>query len=307
MNWRERWSRWQRPFGLLLGTFALALVASRLWNYRDEVAPALHHSRPGLLCAALLVAIVSQAFFAFGWTRLIEATGSRISRLDALSSWSTSLAAKYLPGKIWQAVVRQSMHGASGEAVLTLYVREQLVSVGTACLFVAMHAPPALPPTSRGPFQVLVLITGLALIGISMSVWLPRWIPARLRNWWQDCRPHSVVLVQMCLLDIVGYTLLAIGLAILLRGLSIEGGGLIELASGLCFGGLAGLFAFFIPAGLGAREAGLYWFLAPILGAGPAALVAIASRVWLITADCVLVAMGVSISMITHRVGASKP
>jgi hypothetical protein len=247
--------------------------------------------------------MVAQGTFAFGWIRLLEAAGSRVTRLAALSSWSASLAGKYLPGKIWQPLLRKSTHGISGEPVLPQYIREQLISAGTACLFVAMHAPRALPLAWQVPFQTLAALAGLALIGASTSGWLPRWAPAGLRNWWLDFRPRPVLLLQVCLLNVTGYALLAVGLATLLRGMSIESGGIIEVASGLCFGGLAGLFAFFIPAGLGVREAGLYWFFAPVLGPGPAALVAVASRIWLIAVDCILVALGVSASVARQHSG----
>lgn len=300
MPWREHWSKWQRPMGLLLGMLALVLVASRLWTYRDQVEPALQHSRPDLLVVSVMVAVLSQGFFALAWFRLLKAAGSRISRLDAFSSWSVSLAAKYVPGKVWQAVLRKSTHGMTDEPVLPQYFREQLISVGTACLVVAMHAPQALSLTTQGPFRIVALVGGMGLVWATMSGWLPHWLPEAWRTWWLQCRPRPTVVLQACLLNMAGYALLSLGLAVLLLGFSIEGIGITELASGLCFGGLVGLAAFFIPAGLGVREAGLYWFLAPKLGAGPAALVAIASRAWLITADCLLATLGISVSMARH-------
>lgn len=306
MHWGKAWSKWHRPMGLLLGLAALAFVATRLWTYRAQIEPVLGQSRPAFVAASLAIAIVSQTLFALGWVRLLKSTGSKVAARRAFASWNISLGAKYLPGKIWQAVMRKGMHGMPGEAVLPLYFREQLVSIGIACLFVAMHAPRALPPASQDVFRILVLMAGLALLAASMTHWLPQMVPARLRHWWSHGSPRTRVIAQVCLLNAAGYASLAIGLAVLLKGLSINGIGAIELASGLCFGGLAGLFAFFIPAGLGVREAGLYWFLSPALGAGPAALIAVASRAWLMATDLLVVAIGVCLSTIDRRTGALK-
>ena len=62
--------------------------------------------------------------------------------------------------------------------------------------------------------------------------------------------------------------------------------------AGLCFAGLAGIAAFFVPAGIGVREAALAWYLAPVIGPAPAALLAVASRLWISTGEAVLVGGG---------------
>ncbi len=64
------------------------------------------------------------------------------------------------------------------------------------------------------------------------------------------------------------------------------------VVAGLCFAGLAGIAAFFVPAGIGVREAALVWYLAPVIGPGPAALLAVAARVWISVGEAGLVAAG---------------
>ena len=45
-------------------------------------------------------------------------------------------------------------------------------------------------------------------------------------------------------------------------------------------------------AGIGVREAALAWFLSPIIGPAPAALLAVTSRLWISVGEAVLVAGG---------------
>lgn len=49
----------------------------------------------------------------------------------------------------------------------------------------------------------------------------------------------------------------------------------------------AGFLAFFMPSGLGVREAALIFFLNPEVGEANAIIIAIASRLWLIFGDLI--------------------
>ena len=91
----------------------------------------------------------------------------------------------------------------------------------------------------------------------------------------------------------VGYALLGLGLILLAHGLMRVPFALaLPVTAAFCFAGVAGIVAFFAPSGIGVREAALAWYLAPYIGPGPAALFAIAARLWLTVGDLLLISMG---------------
>jgi hypothetical protein len=87
--------------------------------------------------------------------------------------------------------------------------------------------------------------------------------------------------------------LLGLGFFALGRGLGWFGPAHAALAiSALCFAGLAGIAAFFVPAGIGVREAALAWILAPAIGPGPALMLAVLARAWISLGEAALVVAG---------------
>ncbi len=284
-----------RILGMVLGSAAFLFVLSQLYNNGSETWQFVKHANPWPLAAALVLGIAAQAAFALGWTRLLRAGGSTASFQEAFSSWSISLLAKYLPGKIWHAILRKSTHSDRNDAVLRLYMIEQLVAVGVACLITAIRPASQLPPASVHAFQVILVSAGLAMLGLAVVAPRSSLLPSRFRlERLLVAMPISGIL-QASMAAICGYVAMSIGLWLLAGQLSPVVPGLPEFASGLCLGGLAGVVAFFVPAGLGIREAGLYWYFQPLLGPAPAALLAVVSRIWLTSADLLVALVGATI------------
>jgi hypothetical protein len=118
-----------------------------------------------------------------------------------------------------------------------------------------------------------------------------------VRRWspWQLDLPEggaSWLPLAWCL-QVLGYLVLGIGcLALGLAFGLLRPELVLPVAAGLCFAGLAGIAAFFVPAGLGVREAALAWFLAPWLGAAPALLLAVLARLWISMGEATVIAGG---------------
>ena len=116
-----------------------------------------------------------------------------------------------------------------------------------------------------------------------------RWTPLRL------ALPKTAAgsLLETWLLQLAGYVALGLGLAALARGIDLPAAGQAgTMIAALCFAGLAGMAAFFVPAGIGVREAALAWYLSPVLGIGPATLLAVVARIWISLGEAILVMLG---------------
>ena len=290
-----------RALGWVLGLLALALVSWQVWRHRDQVVLALSGLSAWRLVAALGIGLLAQLLFAAAWHVLLGQGAGLPPLRSNLSRWLVTLGGKYLPGKIWQGVGRVAMYGGELPAshVAATYVREMLLSTSAACAIGASHGlghGAILGPASWGLAAAAV---GLALLAHPrLAARLQRWLPARLRPATEARAPvASGRLVLGWGLQFAGYLALGAALVLMAGGmLALDARLAWAIVSALCLGGIAGIAAFFVPAGLGVREAMLAGYLAPYLGAGEAGLVALLARAWLTLADALAIAIGLALA-----------
>jgi hypothetical protein len=292
-------SRALRGIGVVLGLLVLGLVLRQLHGYRDELRLSWSQLHWHALAVSVLAFLLAQALFAGCWHRLLAGTGRAGSLRGDVARWCVSLAGKYFPGKVWMAVARLGLyHGApEGARVAPAFAREMLLSVSAAMALVAApgwFGQPG-PATLTLPFSIgalLLLLLATPTLGQRVLQALQRWTPLRLAL----PEANAGSLLAAWLLQLAGYVALGLGLVALGQGIGLpvaaQAG---TIVAALCFAGLAGIAAFFVPAGIGVREAALAWYLAPVLGVGPATLLAVAARVWISLGEAALVALGLGL------------
>ncbi|CAN5115868.1 hypothetical protein BH11PSE14_BH11PSE14_10840 [soil metagenome] len=287
----RRW-RW---LGAVLGVALLALVLWRLVEYRDQLVVDWATLSWPLIGAALAASCAAQFLLASAWHVLIPATAAAGWRID-VARWSVSLAGKYIPGKVFQAVLRLGSYRAQGGSTLVApaMLREILLSMSAACAWVAVH----LATTTMGP-RALLWPIALAALVLAVAA-----LPSASRPFGQLLRrlmPGQVIatapaqsrILAAWGLQAAAYLLL--GVSVWLLAIALAPGqapGLLACLAGLCFGGVVGVAAIMVPAGIGVREAALAWYLAAWLPAGPAALLAIAARLCLTAAEFAALLVG---------------
>jgi hypothetical protein len=286
-----------RLLGLLAGLVLLGFVLRRLFADGARLALDWRAVHAPTLAAALAVALSAQLLFASSWHRLLGAREAGGWRHDA-ARWSVSLAGKYVPGKVFQALLRLGAHRGSdpGAVVAPAFVREMLLSLGAAAALVASLAwlDPSAPAGVVAPLAVLAVL--LPLLALPAAAGPLRALAQRLpaaRGLDAAATPPSR-LAQAWLLQLSGYALLGLAVWLLGRGLGPATSVAPGLAvAALCFGGLAGVAVMLVPAGIGVREAALAWFLAGALAPAPAALLAISARLLLTLAEALAMLAGV--------------
>lgn len=294
MRWTKALSGYGKALGLMLGLLAFVLVALQMWRRQDELRPLWQTMDAAHIAVALGLCVAVQGLFGLSWHVLARGRIVPASLVADQLRWGQSLMAKYLPGKIWQGVARGALYGKERHAgaVFVLFVREQLLSLGISALIAAAYAPAALSPELGLWFQFGFAAAALALTAIAA---LRRWpaalrlrLPASLAAW-NSAPPMPAALARAWIAQFAAYLAMCAAFATLAEGFGLQLGWL-QLSAALCFAGLAGVVALFVPAGLGVREAGLFWCLSPVLGPGNAAMLAVAWRV-AITAGEALVAL----------------
>jgi uncharacterized membrane protein YbhN (UPF0104 family) len=294
MRWLRALSGYGKALGLMLGLLAFVLVALQMWRRQDELRPLWQAMDAAHIAVALALCVMVQGLFGLSWHVLARGRVVAASLVADQLRWGQSLMAKYLPGKIWQGVARGALYGKERHAgaVFVLFVREQLLSLGISALIAAAYAPAALSPRLGVWFQCGFVVAAVTLTAIAALRRMPSSLrlrlPASLAAW-NSAPPMPAALARAWLAQFAAYLAMCAAFATLVDGFGLQLGWL-QLSAALCFAGLAGVVAVFVPAGLGVREAGLFWCLSPVLGPGNAAMLAVAWRV-AITAGEALVAL----------------
>lgn len=287
-----------RAIGAVAGVLAFAAMLVHLWRSMREGQLALGQADAGMLAASMALLLAAYAAQALAWHLLVRTTGG-VSLLRAdCGSWALSLLGKYVPGKIFHAVLRvllyrQRPQGVAG-ASAALAAELLLTLTAAACVAAVALAPHAgkLPSLSL-PIAILGAVIGLAL---SFSRGFDRaagWIAARGLKW---SMPDPIALRYRLMpfgLQAVSYVLLGMGLHLLAGAWELPSAAPLAVTTGaLCLSGIVGVLAFVVPAGIGVREGALVWLLAPFGGVTQAAFLAVAARLWLTVGDAFAVAVG---------------
>lgn len=299
MNWSEQVRKWGKSLGWLLGLVALGLVAAQAWTRQHEWLPLWRRLDAIDLVAVFVLCFAMQVLFGLGW-HVFARGGWVAERLigDQLR-WGQSLLAKYLPGKIWQGVARGALYSdeRTMSTTFVLFVREQLLSLSICALIAAVAAPTALSSSMGLVFQCAFVAFASLLTAIAMWLRLPTVLASRFPpglSAWNDVRPNRAGAVRLWWLQLAGYMAMCSAFIVLIEGFGFKLDWL-QASAALCFAGLAGVAAVLVPAGLGVREAGLFWCLSPSLGAGNAAMLALAWRIAITFAEAMFAAISFSL------------
>ena len=255
---------------------------------------------------AFLIFYFAQAGF---WWLLLRGCGARSAFWPAASVWGKSILARYLPGNVFMFVGRAWMSHAQGlavERVTAAMVYEQALGLCSALLAIAVLFP---------FWEYRPGLTALGLIAIPVLVALmhPRIFgPLAGRVLRLFRRPPLEVtlgfgaVLWILFLFTLDWLVAGTGAWLLARattGLGADALPLVIVAYALAY--VAGMIAFFIPSGIGVREAVLTASLSRRLPGGVALTWALLLRLWVTIVELVFVGLVVLIALLVRRRGAA--
>ncbi len=251
---------------------------------------------------AFLIFYFAQAAF---WWLLLRGCGARSAFWPAASVWGKSILARYMPGNVFMFVGRAWMSHAQGLAVdrvTAAMVYEQALGLCSALLTVAVLFP---------FWEYRPGLTALSLIAIPILVALmhPRIFGPLAKRALRLLRrpPLEVTLgfgtvLWLLLLFTVDWLVAGTGAWLLARaitGLDVGALPLVIVAYALAYAG--GMVAFFIPSGIGVREAVLTASLSGRLPGGVALTWALLLRLWVTVVELIFVGLVVVVELLVRR------
>jgi hypothetical protein len=281
-----RRSRWRTVAVLaVVAGFFVATLAAR-WN---DVISLKWRLEPGLFVVATALLALSYGLVACLWgMALHRAAGTRV--LAGARIWFLSNLARYVPGNVWSyvgAVELARREGVARRTTLAVMALTQVLSVGVALLAglpvllaerarlsrpallgaVAVAAGAGLAALFRRQLLGLARrrLPGLDPTGLTPSAGTVAWLVAGYAVYWAVTGLAFAALVASL------YPLAPADVPVVVAAYAAAYA--------------AGFLALLTPAGLGVREGVLVVALAPVLPAGPALVVALLSRVWMMLVE----------------------
>jgi glycosyltransferase 2 family protein len=320
---RPKWRRW--AIGIGEGAAVVAACAA-LYGVIRVSGPTLRrahaHLQWGVLLAASGVWLLSYAQLVQlwssslpWWNASLRTEPRPLTWFQAMRVFFVSNLARYVPGAVWQFAGLAAMSaevGASPVAASVAVLLQQVVLLATGFVLLLSGAPHLLGAWARTLDTASQVVLAVALTGVLVGVG-PRALPI-VRRWAERVIKRPVPLpappprafalyVVRAALGWVGY-----GLAFWIFGRALFG----DAAPDLWLAGTAylssyllGLIAVFAPGGIVVREGALIVQLSAAIGTDRAVVLAIASRLWLVSIEIVAAVAVLAIDWVARRVKAS--
>ena len=289
-------ARWALRVGLVLVVaIFVALAVGGQWSRLPDFPWRLEPAWIGL---AVLGFAVLLALHAEGWRQILIGMGHRLPSPLTRAIWAKSILARYVPTNALLVVTRVTLTGREGvpqRIALASIVYELSMQVAAA-LTVGAYFVVELDALREVPARFLVvLVPVVAVIGLHPVIFhrIVDWVFARLGR---EALPLSLSFARvLAITALYAVSFLVAGAAVgaFSQGLyPIDPAGILALLASWSVGFGLAVVAFFSPAGLGAREAGLATALAAAMPTEVAVALAVLIRILVTSVE--LVFAGVS-------------
>jgi uncharacterized membrane protein YbhN (UPF0104 family) len=285
-------ARWRVVLGLAIVAATVYFLGSTISGQWHELQSYEWSVEPVPLVASILLLLLVFTWGVWVWKVLLRHLHVRVPLLPLTRLWFLSTLARYVPGKVWQFVGAAQLGRTMGVDPIPL-VTSMLLQVGFLMVAATLVGLPFLVLTVLGtPATAALTLLGvlvLAAAGVhpaTMNAAL-RLVPRALHRdvlTWSGTWTDGLGLLGLFVLSWLGS---GSAFALFVSAVvPVPWEAVPSLIAANALAVTAGMLVFVVPAGLGAREAALTLLLSPFAaGAGVAALLAVASRLWVIVVE----------------------
>lgn len=286
----------------------VVVVAAASWQVArqwDEVQVALR--AVNALSAAVSFGCVVLGLVAgtLSWQTLLDDLGPRVGVVRGAQVCLVGQLGKYVPGSVWAYVLQMELGRRYGIARARVFAAG-LFAAGVGVVASLLLGVAALPVVLDGHREVLwlfaLLPVGLVCLHPRVMTWLASLVFRVLRKPPLDHTLRVRVVGRSLAWALVSYTLFGTHLWILANSLVDPGPTVLLLCVGtLAIGFTAGLFAVFLPSGVGVREAIVVAALTTVMPVGQATGLALASRLLFTVGDLAIAGLAALVAVVVGR------
>ncbi len=300
---RKAWVVAQCLFAAALVWYAVRSLSGQ-W---DEVAAGLQRLEPDwlLVGAASGITLLAYALLVEGWRRLIAGAvgGERLTWLDATVIWLAANLGKYVPGKVWSIVAMSGMAADRGvspsvAAGSSVVMQITTIAAGAAVVVASGGWIPG------GPVAALVMAVAIIAALLTLPVFLPHLLKALGERAENVKVPGRETLWFAIAASCAAWVLLSVAFMLFVRAILPDAGGsTLAYVSAYTASYIAGFLAPFAPGGIGVREPALVLAMTQLdlASTADAAVIAVASRLWLTVVELVPGLIALATHMLSSR------
>ena len=276
--------RWRGPIGTVIAIVTGIWLVRTLWFGFADAQIALSTARIPWLLASIAVFAIGHFVGGFNWWLLLHGLGGSLPFREAMRIHLVATPAKYLPGPAWNVTSKVAMATAAGVPITAAGASATVELAG----FVAFGAILALVSTLFRAQEsdvvvsliaVLVIAGAFVLAALIVPLALDRSLIKSLRPGWLLASAVVILLEWPLVMAAIGFT------AASLAPLGFQDIGTIAFATLISF--LGSIMVILAPAGFGVREGLLTLTLGAIMPTAVAGVVAIVTRVLMMTIEAV--------------------
>jgi glycosyltransferase 2 family protein len=223
------------------------------------------------------------------WQVLLSDLGAPVRIRDACKIYLVGQLGKYVPGSVWAFLLQMELAKTVGVNRARSFTAS-LLAAGIAVVASLITGVLALPAFFSGNHELLWLFVllpiGLMFLHPKLLTWLVNKVLRVLRRAPLDAPLGGWAIAKATLLAVLLYAVYGVHMYLLVETLGYPGG----QSFVLCIGAMglamtAGLIAFFLPSGIGARELVIVTALTTVMPYGQALALALVSRLMFTVAD----------------------
>ena len=260
---------------------------------------------PMLLASLGLVVL----FFldALGWHLILKALGRNPPVLASIRIWMVSSIARYLPGGIWSYTTRAGMSKSQdiGLACSTLGLYLETLMLTASSLAIGL---PALLAANGLDINIWMAVAAWLVLGLGMHpgcLRLLHYLPGRIGKVFSRVQLPSVgQLFRLYLFYLAFWCLFCTCFVLFVQSIIPLPPELwLVTGSVLSLSFFIGFVVVFVPGGIGIREGAIYFLLSPHIPAAAALLIAISSRLWIMSGELI----ALSLTELLYRRYSQRP
>ncbi len=290
----------------------VAFAALQVFRERVEVAAALQQLPWPRLVLSLAAVAVGVLLSPLVWQSMLAALGSRVGARDAAKIYLVGQLGKYVPGSVVAFLLQMELARSVGITRTRSFVASVLTA-GVVVVASLLAGTLAVPAFFRNEPQLLWLFVllpiGLALLHPASLTFLLDRVLTLLRRDRLPRRLDGTAIARAIGLSLLTYAVYGVHLFVLAGSLEPGWERSDALVVLLCVGTMgmamtAGLVAFLLPSGIGARELVIVGGLSAVLPYGQAIALAVVSRVMFTVVE--LVSAGAA-TLVVKLSGSGRP
>ncbi|TBW56714.1 hypothetical protein EZI54_08710 [Marinobacter halodurans] len=287
---------------LLIIFLSVAFILIHAWGL-DYNAISISNFNLYFLSFSIFLSLTFRLLLSLIWNRSIYFfSGKKPDYRSTLHAYAVSWIARYIPGGVFSIIsrsiinkrieMRHSLSASLFEVIL------QILALATSILIILLLLNAKISLRAQIiPGSLATLILAIALLfpyfshNFQMRIYEITKLDLRLST---SRKLKTLTQLPLYFLSVnIGSASFVMLILSIIPSLSTPN--ILNVYSVYLVLSLASTLIFIVPAGIGIREAGLTFFLTPIIGAELALLISISSRIWTIACDCLFYLLSLAV------------